>query len=545
MPNEQKFKRPKPVVLIILDGWGINQPYAGNAITQANTPVIDGLIAEYPATTIRASGEAVGLPWGEEGNSEVGHLNLGTGRILYQDLPRINKSISDNSFYKNKALLKTVKHVKNNNSKLHIFGLISNGCIHSSIDHLHALLFLAREKRIKNIYIHAILDGRDTPYNSGLNFIKSIKSSIEKSGFGKIATIAGRFYAMDRDNNWDRTAQAYLAMAEGVGEKYEDPITAIEKSYKKKVYDEEFVPVVIVKDGQPVAKVEDNDAIIFFNFRPDRARQITKAFVLPELKKFKRSKFIQNLLFTCFTEYEKDLPVEVAFSSVKIKNCLGEILSKFGLKQLRVAETEKYAHVTYFFNGGNEDKSEGEDHILVPSPHVSSYDQKPEMSALEVTKKVLEAISGNLYDFILINYANPDMVGHTSNIPAAIRAIEILDDCVGKIANKVLEKGGIIMITADHGNAENMFNMETGQIDKEHSANPVPFILVGKQFLGKNLGWPDAAGNDLSLIQPQGILSDVAPTVLDIMGIEKPKEMTGISLIKLPKIINSISNKEI
>jgi 2,3-bisphosphoglycerate-independent phosphoglycerate mutase len=492
------------------------------------------LTAEYPSITLQASGEAVGLPWGEMGNSEVGHINLGLGRILYQDLPRINKAISDDIFYKNKALLKAVRHVKKNKSQLHLLGLVSNGCVHSSIEHLHALIVLAKEQGLSQVYIHAILDGRDTIYNSGLNFIAEVERSIAEYGIGEIATISGRFYAMDRDNHWDRVARAYLAITEGVGNKAESSQKAIEESYKKKIYDEEFAPTVINHNGQPRLKeglVADDDAIIFFNYRADRARQITKAFVLPSFEKFVRPKYLRNLFFVAFTEYEKDLPIEVAFLPERIKNTLGEIISKAGLKQLRIAETEKYAHVTYFFNGGVEEKSKGEAHELVPSPAVASYDLKPEMSAYEVTEKLIKAIKSDEYDFILVNFANADMVGHTGSLNATIKAIEVIDKCLGKIVKEVLSKDGCLIITADHGNAESVFNMQTGTIDKEHSSNPVPFILVGKQFEGRSIGVKDAPGGNLSLTQPQGILSDVAPTILKIMGLEKPREMTGRSLI--------------
>jgi len=535
MNNQQtQPKRPKPVVLVVLDGWGITQPYSGNAISQANTPTMNELIAKYPSMTLRASGEAVGLPWGEAGNSEVGHLNLGMGRTLYQDLPRINKAISDNSFYKNDVLISALEHVKKpcrGGAKLHLLGLVSNGCVHASIEHLQALLVLAKEHKVDQVYIHAILDGRDTPYNSGLNFIKDIERSIAEYGVGKIATISGRFYAMDRNNHWDRIKKAYLAMVEGRGNCSEDPAQAIEESYSKKIYDEEFVPTVITKNSKPIAKIEDGDAVIFFNYRADRARQITKAFVLPGFIKFERSKYLTDLLFVCFTEYEKNLPVKVAFPQEEITDTLGEVIAAAHLKQLRIAETEKYAHVTYFFNGGREKKSEGEDHILVPSPQVASYDLKPEMSAALVTDKLIKAISEEKYDFILVNFANADMVGHTGNIQAAVKAIESVDRCLNKIVKTVLNKDGVILITADHGNAEVMFNMQTGMIDKEHTANPVPFIIVGKQFEGRNIGSKDAPGGDLSLIQPQGILSDVAPTILKIMGLTKPKVMTGRSLV--------------
>ncbi|MDD5071565.1 MAG: 2,3-bisphosphoglycerate-independent phosphoglycerate mutase [Patescibacteria group bacterium] len=528
--NKTQINRPKPVILVILDGWGITQPYTGNAISQANTPNFNGLVAQYPSMTLRASGEAVGLPWGEAGNSEVGHLNLGLGRIIYQDLPRVNKAISDNSFYKNEVFLKAIEHAKTNNGKLHFLGLVSSGNVHASIEHLYALLALAKEKKAKEAYIHVILDGRDTPYNSGVSFMKDLNHYIAECGLGKIATVSGRFYAMDRDNHWDRTAKAYAAIAEGKGNQGEDAIKILEESYKKKIYDEEFVPAVIMEKGQPVAKIENGDAVIFFNFRPDRARQITKAFVLPSFNKFAGWKYLNKLFFAGFTEYEKSLPMEIAFLPEIITNTLGEVISKNNLKQLRIAETEKYAHVTYFFNGGREERSEGEDHELVPSPAVASYDLKPEMSAPEVAEKVIKAIDNEAYDFILVNFDNPDMVGHTGNLEAAVKAVETIDNCLGKISKKVLDKDGALLVTADHGNAEMMFNMQTGMIDKEHTANPVPFILIGKQFEGKTIGFKEIPGSDLSLVKPQGILSDVAPTALKIMGLPKPDEMTGRSL---------------
>jgi len=521
--------RPKPVVLMVLDGWGIATPYAGNAISQANTPNLTGYLAKYPSMSLVASGEGVGLPWGESGNSEVGHLNLGLGRIIYQDLPRINKAIADRSFYKNKILLKAIKQVKENGSRLHLIGLVSSGCVHSSLEHLQALISLMADNEVKKFYVHAILDGRDTPFNSGWNFIKETEKSLAGSG-GKIATLSGRFYAMDRDNHWDRTAKAYDAMALGSGERAESAEAAVEQSYEKKIYDEEFMPTVITANGQPIAAIEDGDAAIFFNYRPDRARQLTKAFVLPGFAKFNREKYLR-IFFATFTEYEKNLPLEIVFPPEIINHTLGEVLSEAGLKQLRIAETEKYAHVTYFFNGGREIKSEGEDHTLVSSPRVASYDLKPEMSALAVTDKVIKVIEQENYDFILINFANADMVGHTGNLKATVRAVETVDKCAGKIVNAVLGKSGLVFITADHGNAEVLFNMQTGQIDKEHSVNPVPLIIIGKEYAGKSLSLVDAPGGDLSLLQPRGMLSDVAPTILKVMNLDKPKEMTGRSLI--------------
>ena len=525
-------ERPKPVVLCVLDGWGVNQPYSGNAITQAKTPTYKEFIANYPSLTLMASGEAVGLPWGESGNSEVGHLNLGMGRIVYQDLPRISKAINNNSFFENEALLKAADHVKKNSSKLHLMGLVSNGGVHASIDHLTALIALAKEKEIDEVYVQAFLDGRDTTYNAGAGFIEELKRTFLEYGRGKIATLSGRFYAMDRDNHWDRIEKAYNAMVLGKGNTDTDPIAAITKSYENKIYDEEFIPTVIVDDSNsPVGKIEENDAIIFFNFRPDRAREITKAFTLPAFDKFKREEPVKNLYFACFTEYEKDLPVQVAFTEEPVKNTLGEVISRAGLKQLRIAETEKYAHVTYFFNGGREEKSEGEEHALVPSPRVDSYEMKPEMSADEVTKKIEESIEKDTYDFILVNYANADMVGHSGSLKATVKAVEMVDKCLKRLSKAVLKNNGVLLITADHGNAESMFNMQTGSIEKEHSSNPVPLIIVGKEFEGKTIGGADAIGGDLTLAKPGGILSDIAPTVLEIMGIEKPKEMTGRSLV--------------
>ena len=524
--NSENFVRPRPVVLIVLDGWGVYQDYPGNAVSQAKKPTFDSLIAEYPATTLRASDEAVGLPWGESGNSEVGHLSLGIGRILYQGLPRIDKDISDQTFYENEVLLKAAAHVKKNNSALHYLGLVSNGGVHASIDHLFALLNFAKKQEIKNVYIHVILDGRDTSYNAGLNFVKGLESTIKELGVGKIASISGRFYTMDRNNNWDRTEKAYRTIVLGEGEQFKDPIEAIEKSYKNKVYDEEFIPVLLDKNGL----IKKNDSVVFFNYRPDRARQITKAFVEKDFSSFKRD-YIDNLFFATFVVYEKGLPVEVIFPPYVINETLGTVLANHGLTQLRIAETEKYAHVTYFFNGGIEKPNEGEDRVLVPSPAVASYDVKPEMSANEVTKKLVEAIDSDKYDFVLVNYANADMVGHTGNLAAGIKAVEAVDKCLAKVIRSVLLRNGVALVTADHGNAEVMFNMQTGQIDKEHSSNPVPFILVGKQYAGRNVGWPDLINNDLTLVPPQGFLSDIAPTILHIMGIERPKEMRGMNLL--------------
>lgn len=518
----------KPVILIILDGWGVAPPSQGNAITLAKTPIFNKILTVYPSMTLQASGEAVGLPWGEMGNSEVGHLNLGAGKIIWQNLPRINRAIADGSFFKNKVFLKAIEHTKKNNSKLHLIELVSTGAVHSSIEHLYAFLELAKKNGLSKVYIHAILDGRDTPYNSGQQFIKELLERMKQIGIGKIATLSGRFWSMDRDNHWERTEKSYLAMTKGQADKFFDnPLAAIEDSYQNKIYDEEFVPTVITKNNQPVAKVQSNDAVIFLNFRPDRARQLTKAFVLDKFSGFSRDK-IQNLLFVTMTEYEKDLPVDVAFPPEKIEQPLAKVISDLGLRQFHIAETEKYAHVTFFFNGGREQPFPGEDRVLIPSPRVSSYDQKPEMSAPEVTAKLKEAILSEKYDFIVVNFANGDMVGHTGNLEATKKAVETLDELLGQVLIEVLRKNGVAIVTADHGNAEEMINLRTGEIDKEHSTNPVPFIVVGKQYeLTEKL----KEVPDLSSMQPSGVLADVAPTILKIMGIKPPEEMTGTALI--------------
>ncbi len=529
---DKNTNKPRPVVLAILDGWGIAQTYSGNAIGLADTPNFDDLVSRYPAMVLSASGEAVGLPWGESGNSEVGHMNLGLGRIIYQDLPLINKSISDNSFYTNIAFDGAIKNVIENKSCLHLLGLVSNGGVHSSLEHLQALIALTKDRGVKDVCIHIILDGRDTPFNSGINFVKELERFINEYEVGKIATVSGRFYTMDRDNRWDRIEKSYRAMVLGEGNVAQSPVKAINDSYNKKIYDEEFVPTVIMDDDKPVGLIKENDSVIFFNFRSDRARQITKSLALPGFNKFSSWRYIKNLHFVCFTEYEKDLPVEIAFSSEVRQNALGSVISAAGLKQLRIAETEKYAHVTYFFNGDAEEKSPGEDHILIPSPQVSSYDQRPEMSANLITDAILKAINDeDKYDFILVNFANPDMIGHTGNLKSAIKAVEVVDKCLGKLYKSIVAKNGVLLVTADHGNAESMFNMQTGMIDKEHTTNPVPFIIAGNDFEGKTIGFQEAPGSDLSLLQPQGILSDVAPTILKIMGIVKPDEMTGRSLV--------------
>ncbi|OGY93717.1 MAG: phosphoglycerate mutase (2,3-diphosphoglycerate-independent) [Candidatus Komeilibacteria bacterium RIFOXYC1_FULL_37_11] len=525
------MKRPRPVVLIILDGFGIAPPSRANAISLAKTPNFDKYSQNYPIMPIAASGEAVGLSWGEMGNSQVGHLSLGSGVIPYQNLPRLSKAIVDGEFYQNEAFLKACQNVKKGGGALHLIGLVSSGGIHSYNEHLYALIDLAHQQKITKVYVHAFLDGRDTPYNSGINFISKLQEKLKNVGVGTIASLSGRFWAMDRDNRWDRIEKAWRVMVDGQSdEKFEDPLVAIQKSYDKKVYDEEFNPTIITNDlGQPRGTIKDGDSVIFFNFRSDRARQLTQALTLPGFEKFKRAYF-KNLFMVTMTQYEKDLPVAVAFPPLDIAMPLARVLSEAGLKQFHIAETEKYAHVTYFFNGGKETVYEGEDRVLVPSPQVTSYDQKPAMSARELASKINQAIKESQYDFIVVNFANPDMVGHTGNMQATIEAIEILDQLVGEIVDTILSYGGVALITADHGNAEKLYDLQSGEINKEHSNNPVPFFIVGDEYAGKSV-LAGNIGTELSHVTPVGVLADVPPTILKIMGIKKPPEMTGSSLI--------------
>ena len=519
------------MVLAILDGWGVAPDSSGNAIIKADAPNFNRFIKEYPAMTLYASGTEVGLSFGEMGNSEVGHLNIGAGRVYYQSLPRINRSISDESFFTNEAFLRAAEQEKKNQSSLHLAGLVSPGNIHASDKHLYALLDFAKRNKIKDVYIHAILDGRDTVRDGGKDFIQQLQEKIKEYKVGKIASVSGRFYAMDRDNRWDRTEKCYRAMAEGkAGKTYEDPIDAIDKSYQEEVYDEEFAPVVIGKKGKPAAAIKSGDAVIFFNFRPDRARQLTEAFVLPSFAKFERE-YIKDLFFVTMTEYEKEIPVIVAYQPVVVHNSLAEVLSDNGLKQFHIAESEKYAHITFFFNGTVEEPFIGENRKIIPSPKVSSYAQIPEMSAPEITKEVVRAIEADDYDVIFVNYANADMVGHTADFEATVRGIEAIDKALGAIADHVLAKDGVLIITADHGNAEEMTNIHTQATDKTHSTNNIPFLIVANKFRGQAGLGGDPPNGDLSLINPVGMLADVAPTVLNILEIKQPPEMTGRSLM--------------
>ncbi len=521
----------KLAVLTILDGWGVAPDNDGNAITRANLPNFHKFVHEYPVMTLFASGNEVGLVPGEMGNSEVGHLNIGAGRVYFQSLPRIDKEIFDEKFLTNKALLKAMDHVKEKGTNLHLIGLIGPGHVHSSQKHLHALLRMAHKQKVKNVFIHVILDGRDAIYNSGIDAVQELQKKMKEFKCGEIASICGRFYAMDRDNQWERTELAYRAMAEGKAEKYfKDPIKAIEESYAQEIFDEEFQPVVIGKEDKPTATIEDNDSVIFFNFRPDRARQLTKAIILPGFSKFERA-YKKGLEFVTMTEYEKDLPVDVAYPPQVVHNSLAETISKAGLKQFHIAETQKYAHMTFFLNGTIEDPFTGEDRKIIPSKKIANYKDAPEMSAREITKEVIKAIESKQYGAILVNLANPDMVGHTGDMKATITACEIVDECIGKISDHVLAHDGVMLITADHGNAEEVANLQTGEIDKEHSTNPVPLLIIGNEYRGQAGPAGDPPAGDLSLIPPVGILADVAPTMLKIMGIEKPEDMTGRALI--------------
>lgn len=508
----------KPTVLMVLDGYGLNDKVEGNAIAQAKTPVMDKLMKEYPFVEGKASGLAVGLPEGQMGNSEVGHLNIGAGRIVYQELTRITKSIKDGDFFENTALLKAIENVKENNSDLHLFGLLSNGGVHSHNTHLYGLLELAKREGVKNVYIHAFLDGRDTAPTSGKGFIEELEAKIIEIGVGKIASISGRYYAMDRDKRWDRVELAYNALVLGEGNKASSALCAITNSYEDDKNDEFVIPTVICENDKPVATIKANDSVIFFNFRPDRAKEITRTLCDDKFDGFTRKNGFLPLTFVTFTEYDDTIPnTLVAFVKESIDDTLGEYLAKNGKTQLRLAETEKFAHVTSFFNGGVQDPNENEERSLVKSPAVATYDLQPEMSAPEVGERLNAAIKSDNYDVIIINFANPDMVGHTGIIPAAITAVERIDACVGAAVDAVKEVGGVLFICADHGNAEQMVDYETGTPFTAHTTNPVPFILVNY----------DA---DYTL-REGGALSDIAPTLLEIMGMEQPKAMTGKSLL--------------
>lgn len=514
--GEQKMSK-KPVVLMILDGYGLNEKTEGNAIAMAKTPVMDGLMKDCPFVKGNASGMAVGLPDGQMGNSEVGHMNMGAGRIIYQDLTSITKAIEDGDFFENEAMLEAIENCKRNDSSLHLWGLLSDGGVHSHNTHLYGILELCKKHGLEKVFIHPFFDGRDTPPASGKDYLAELIEKTKEIGVGKVASLSGRYYAMDRDNRWERVEKAYASLVYGEGVMAEDPIKAMEDSYAEDVTDEFVLPTVITENGQPVSLVKENDSVIFFNFRPDRAREITRAFCDDDFTGFERKNGRIPLTYVCFKDYDETIPNKiVAFKKQNIVNTFGEYLANNGLKQLRLAETEKYAHVTFFFNGGIEEPNENEERILVKSPAVATYDLQPEMSAPEVSEKLNAAITSGEYDVIVINFANPDMVGHTGVIDAAIKAVEKVDECVGKAVEAVKSVDGVMFICADHGNAEKMIDYETGEPHTAHTTNPVPFILV-------NYG-------DVKL-REGGCLADIVPTLLDIMEMPQPAEMTGKSLI--------------
>lgn len=502
----------KPLALIIMDGFGINPSEYGNAIKTAKKPSLDKIFSTCPTTKIGASGLNVGLPDGQMGNSEVGHTNIGAGRIVYQELTRITKSVEDGDFFNNAAFKSAVENCKAHNTALHIMGLLSNGGVHSHNSHLYALIDLAKKSGLKDVYIHCFMDGRDVPPTSGKGFIEELQGKLSEAGIGKIATVSGRYYAMDRDNRWERVKKAYDAIVNGEGVKDPDPAAAVAKSYKNNVTDEFIVPVVCAEN----AGVSKDDSVIFFNFRPDRAREITRTIVDPDFKGFVREKEFFPVKYVCMTQYDATMPnVDVAFKPEKLKNTFGEYISNLGMTQLRIAETEKYAHVTFFFNGGVEKTFPGEDRALIPSPKVATYDLQPEMSAYKVTDEVVSRIKSGKYDVIILNFANCDMVGHTGVFDAAVKAVETVDECVGKVTKAISDMGGVSLITADHGNADKMI-ADDGSPFTAHTTNLVPFAVVGRNCK----------------LRDGGKLADIAPTMLDIMGIKIPEEMTGKSLIE-------------
>ncbi|MFT3913784.1 MAG: 2,3-bisphosphoglycerate-independent phosphoglycerate mutase [Anaeromyxobacteraceae bacterium] len=517
MPQPPK---KKPLLLVVLDGWGIRVDREANAIAVAGTPNMDALANEFPHTALQTSGNAVGLPDGQMGNSEVGHTNLGAGRIVYQDLVRINRDIEEGGFFKNDALLLAVRRAKEHGGALHLLGLLSDGGVHSHEEHLAALLELARREGLHRVFIHAFMDGRDTPPRSGLDYMARLEKRLRETGHGKIATVSGRYYAMDRDKRWDRVQQAYAAIVKGEGKRAGSGVAAMQQSYAEEKGDEFVLPTVIVNgDQQPVGPVRDGDAIIFFNFRADRAREITRALAFDDFKDFERGHPPRLSAYVCMTQYDETFTFPTAYPPQDLTEIFPEIVSRAGLKQLRCAETEKYAHVTFFFNGGREQVFDGEDRILVPSPReVKTYDEKPEMSAREVTEKLVAAIGTGKYGFVLVNFANPDMVGHTGLLDAAVKAVKVVDECVGRLWQAARAQGMAMMITADHGNCEQMTDPVTGQPHTAHTLNPVPFILADPDYRGAKL-------------RPQGVLADVAPTALAVMGIPQPREMKGLGLL--------------
>lgn len=506
----------KTTVLMILDGFGLNANPDFNAVDIAKTPNFDQMIRTWPFAKGSASGLDVGLPDGQMGNSEVGHLNIGAGRIVYQDLTKITKAIQDGDFFTNPALMDAVENCRQHGGALHLMGLLSDGGVHSHIEHLYGLLELARRNGLKKVYVHGFMDGRDTPPSSGIEYVRQLEEKMKELGVGEIATLSGRYYAMDRDNRWEREEKAYAALVYGEGNREESAHEVMRKSYAEGVTDEFVVPCVIVRDGQPVGKIQAHDSVIFFNFRPDRARQLTRAFCDDGFTGFQRKRI--PVTFVCFTDYDATIAnKEVAFQKERLKNILGEYVARHGMRQLRLAETEKYAHVTFFFNGGVEVPNENEDRILVPSPKVATYDLQPEMSAVQVCDKLVEALDSRQYDLIVINFANPDMVGHTGILEAAVKAVETVDQCLGRALEAIERNDAQMFLCADHGNAEQLKDYKTGEPFTAHTTNPVPFVLVGfRQGI---------------TLRDGGRLADIAPTLLDMMGLPKPQEMTGTSLL--------------
>ncbi|HBF35881.1 MAG TPA: 2,3-bisphosphoglycerate-independent phosphoglycerate mutase [Firmicutes bacterium] len=507
----------KPAAIIILDGWGLNPREDGNAIKQANTPFLNSLFAKYPSGTLLCSGEAVGLPEGQMGTSEVGHLNIGAGRVVYQSLVRVSKALREGEFKQNQVFLDLIQYAVKENRPLHLMGLVSPGGVHSHTEHLYGLIQLAKELGVKEVYIHAFLDGRDTPPSSAKGYLEELEKVCRDKGMGKIATIGGRYYGMDRDKRWDRVEKAYAAMVYGEGQVADSAIQGITNSYAQAVTDEFVLPTIIFKNGKPLATINPGDPVIFFNFRPDRAREITRVFVDPNFDGFKRRIGDLKTHFVCMTQYDETLVAPLIFPpEEQLKNILAGVLGDHGLKQLRIAETEKYAHVTYFFNGGEEKRYRGEDRCLIPSPKIATYDLKPEMSAYEITDEVIKRIRSGKYDVIVLNFANMDMVGHSGIFEAAVKAVEAVDKCIGRIVEVLKEKGGVALITADHGNAEEMIDPKTGEPRTAHTSNPVKCIYFGN--------------SEVKALK-NGKLSDVTPTIIELLGISKPPEMTGKSLL--------------
>jgi len=510
----------KPLLLVILDGWGVAAPSESNAISLARKPYLDSCFASFPNTILKAAGEAVGLPHGESGNSEVGHLNLGAGRIVYQDLSRINTAIADGTFIENKAFNEAIVHVKKEGSRLHVMGLVGSGAVHSSVEHLYALLWLLKQRGLNDIYLHLFTDGRDSPPSSALQIFTELDLKLRELGIGKIATIVGRYFAMDRDQRWERTEKAYRAAVFSEGRRAKDALEAIRESYSRKTTDEFIEPTIIGGTKTNGLAIADNDAVIFFNYRPERARQLTKAFVEKNFKGFNRGSELENLFFVSMTAYERNLPAKVAFSAPVINYPLSAIISAKNITQIHIGETEKYAHVTYFFNGGSEAPFPGEERIHIPSSKVATYDLRPEMSAKEITDTIIQKLKLRSYGFYVINFANADMVAHTGSTEATIKAVEFLDLCLGRIVSEAFPFGGIVVVVGDHGNAEQMINPVTGNIDTEHSSNSVPFLVISEEL------------KSLSNKRLQaGILADVAPTILYLLGLPAPEDMTGRNLL--------------